>query len=154
MLVVAPLLAPAATHPRQSGAPLMMSAVQRAAMIFGWILIAFGLIGFLTAPDALTANSSRAAHLFGLFPINLIRSVLHLAWGIWGLAASQWRYSSRQFAQISGVVFIALAIYGIFSTSFLGLFPIGGNDVWLDAIIGVILGYFAITSRAEVVAER
>lgn len=132
----------------------MSSAVQRAAMVFGWILIAFGIIGFLSAPDAVTANSARAAHLFGVFPINLVRSVLHLSWGVWGLAASQWRYSARQFARVSGVVFIALTVYGIFSTSFAGLFPIGGNDIWLDAIIGVVLGYFGITSREEALAGR
>jgi hypothetical protein len=132
----------------------MSSAVQRVSMIFGWILIAFGILGFLSAPDALTANSARAAHLFGVFPINLVRSVLHLSWGVWGLAASQWRYSARRFARISGVVFIALTIYGIFSTSFAGFFPIGGNDIWLDAIIGVVLGYFGYTSREEALAGR
>ncbi|HEY9450203.1 MAG TPA: DUF4383 domain-containing protein [Gemmatimonadaceae bacterium] len=130
----------------------MTTSVQRAAMIFGWILIALGILGFVTSPDGMSPDPDTAARVFGIFPINIIRSVLHLTLGIWGLASSQWDYSSRQFARVGGVIFVALAIYGIFSPSFAGLFPIGGNDVWLDGIIGALLAYFGFTAPARATA--
>jgi hypothetical protein len=130
----------------------MTSTVQRASFVIGWILLALGIIGFLTSPSNTSANSATAAHLFGIFPVNIIHNVLHLTWGVWGIAASQWHYAARRYARISGVVYVLLAIYGLFSTSFLGFFPIGSNDVWLDAIIGIALGYFGFTAAEEVAA--
>lgn len=124
-----------------------MTTIQRAAFVLGWVLVALGIIGFVTSPSNMSRNSAEAAHIFGLFPVNIIHNVLHLTWGVWGIAASQWPSTARRFARISGVVYVLLAIYGIFSTSFLGLFPIGSNDVWLDATLGIVLGYFGYTAR-------
>lgn len=128
----------------------MTPTVQRVAFVVGWILIALGILGFVTGPDALAADSARAARIFGIFPVNIASNVLHLTWGVWGIAASQWHDSSRQYARISGVVYVALAILGLFSTSFLGLFPIGSNDIWLDALIGIALGWAGFTDHLYV----
>jgi hypothetical protein len=84
--------------------------------------------------------------------VNIILSVLHLTWGVWGLAASQWHYSSREFARISGVAYVILAIWGIVSPSFAGLFPTGSNNIWLHAIIGIALGYVGFTAREHAAA--
>ena len=128
----------------------MTSIVQRVSFIFGLILVALGILGFITSPSGMSASSDTAARVFRVFPVNLILSVLHLTWGVWGIAASQWHYSSREFARISGVVYIILAIWGIFSASFAGLFPTGGNNIWLDAIIGIVLGYYGFTAREQI----
>ena len=125
----------------------MTSNVQRASFIAGWILIALGILGFVSSPSGMADSSDSAPRIFGVFPVNIILSVLHLTWGVWGLAASQWHYSSREFARISAVVYAILAVWGIFSTSFAGLFPTGGNNIWLHAIIGVGLGYYGFTAR-------
>lgn len=130
----------------------MTSSVQRASFIFGWVLVALGLIGFVTSPAGMAASSDSAARVLGIFPVNIALSVLHLTWGVWALAASQWHYSSRRFARITGVIYVILAIWGVFSTSFAGFFPTGGSNIWLDAIIGLVLAYYGFTAREEAMA--
>ncbi|HEY9450394.1 MAG TPA: DUF4383 domain-containing protein [Gemmatimonadaceae bacterium] len=130
----------------------MQSHVQRASFICGWVLIALGILGFITSPEGMSPNPDTAAQLFRIFPVNIVLSVLHLTWGVFGLAASQWHYSSRNFARITGVVYVILAIWGIVAPTFAGLFPTGGNNIWLDAIIGIALGYFGFTAHEHAVA--
>ena len=130
----------------------MTSTVQRASFVGGWVLIALGLIGFVTSPGGMSPDPDTAARIFGLWPVNIILSVLHLTWGVFGLASSQWHFSSRNFARISGVVYVILAIWGIFAPTFAGLFPTGGNNIWLDAIIGIVLGYYGFAAREHAVA--
>jgi len=130
----------------------MTSTIQRVAFICGWFLIALGLLGFVISPGGMSADPDTAAHLFGLWPVNIVISVLHLTWGVFGLASSQWHRSARNFARITGVVYLILAIWGIIAPTFAGLFPVGGNNIWLDAIIGLALGYFGLTAREHAVA--
>ena len=130
----------------------MTSNVQRAAFICGWVLIALGLIGFLISPGGMSPNPDLDANVFGMWPVNIVLSVLHLTWGVFGLASSQWRPSARNFARITGVVYIILAIWGVIAPSFAGLFPVGGNNIWLDAIIGIVMGYFGFTAREHAMA--
>jgi hypothetical protein len=92
-----------------------------------------------------------AAHVFDIWPVNLVLSVLHLTWGVFGLASSQYHVSSRNFARITGVVYVLLAIWGIIAPTFIGLFPAGGNNIWLDAVIGIAMGYFGFTAREPAV---
>jgi hypothetical protein len=130
----------------------MTSTVQRASFICGWVLIALGLIGFLISPGGMSPDPAADASVFGIWPVNIVLSVLHLTWGVFGLASSQWHPSARNFARITGVVYVILAIWGIFAPSFAGLFPVGGNNIWLDAIIGIVLAYFGFTAREHAVA--
>jgi hypothetical protein len=131
----------------------MTSTVQRASFICGWVLIALGLVGFLISPGGLSPDPSADASIFGIWPVNIVLSVLHLTWGVFGLASSQWHHSARNFARITAVVYVIIAIWGIITPAFLGLFPVGGNNIWLDAIIGIAMGYFGFTAREHAVAE-
>lgn len=130
----------------------MTSSVQRASFICGWVLIALGIIGFLISPGGMSPEPGADAHILGIWPANIVLSVLHLTWGVFGLASSQWHHSARNFARITGVVYVILAIWGIFVPTFVGLFPAGGNNIWLDAIIGIVLGYFGFTAHEHAVA--
>ena len=130
----------------------MTSTVQRAAFICGWALIALGIIGFITSPAAMAADPEVAARIFGIWPVNIVINVLHLTWGVFGLASSQWHRSSRNYARITAIVYVVLAIWGIVVPTFVGLFPAGGNDIWLNALIGVVMGYFGFTAREYAVA--
>jgi hypothetical protein len=130
----------------------MTSTVQRASFICGLVLIALGLVGFLISPGGLSPDPSTAASIFGIWPVNIVLSVLHLTWGVFGLASSQWHRSARNFARITAVVYLIVAIWGVITPTFLGLFPAGGNNIWLDAIIAVAMGYFGFTAREHAVA--
>jgi hypothetical protein len=130
----------------------MTSTVQRAAFVCGWVLIALGLVGFLISPGGMSPDPNVAADVFWIWPVNIVLSVLHLTWGVFGLASSQWHRSARNFSRITAAVFVILAIWGIVTPAFVGLFPVGGNNIWLDAIIGIAMGYVGFTAREHAVA--
>src|SRR5690349_13805580 len=63
------------------------------ALIFGLVFLATGIAGFipglLTPHDAVEHQlriQQGAGDLLGLFPTNVLHNIVHLAFGVWGLA--------------------------------------------------------------------
>lgn len=124
-----------------------MTTVQRVAQIFGWGLLIVGVIGFIYSISSTEADPNMAPHIFGLFPTNLWHNIFHAVTGIWGIAASRSWDSSRTFCRVLGVIYIILVPLGFITPDFFGIMPIGGNDIWLHAIIGIPLAYFGFSAR-------
>jgi hypothetical protein len=125
-----------------------MSIVQRVAQIFGVVFILVALLGFLTpGGTSMEADVHEAPHLLGLFPVNLLPNLVHLAFGVWGLLASRTFSGAKTYAQVGGVAYLALAVLGLITPDTFGLIPIGGHDVWLHAVLGIALAYFGFTAR-------
>ena len=53
------------------------------------------------------------------------------------------------YAQIGGVIYLVLAICGYFVPSTFGLLPNGGNDIWLHAVLGLVLAGVGFTAGEE-----
>lgn len=129
------------------------------ALIFGIIYVLVGILGFIPAaiqsPPAHApqhiAVDSLYGYLIGLFPVNIVHSLIHLAVGIWGIYAYRSFGNSRSYARALAVIFGVLAIMGLIpllSTTF-GLAPLFGHDVWLHAITALIAAYFGWASAEE-----
>jgi hypothetical protein len=106
--------------------------VQRVAQIFGVVFILVGILGLVTG-----GMSMDTSMLLGLFPVNVLHNCVHIIFGIWGLAASRSNEGALTFCRIGGAIYILLAVLGLISPSGFGLIPIGGNDVWLHALLGI-----------------
>src|SRR5690606_4520580 len=89
-----------------------MSRVQRVAQIFGWVFILVAILGFITSGLSMEADPELAPHLLGLFPVNLLHTLVHLAFGVWGVAAARQWNSARSYCQIAGVAYLLLAGLG------------------------------------------
>ncbi|HUF65327.1 MAG TPA: DUF4383 domain-containing protein [Gemmatimonadaceae bacterium] len=120
-----------------------MTTVQRVAQIFGVIFLIIGIAGFFFS---VTMDE---AMLLGMFPVNVAHNVVHLLFGIWGLAAARSFAGAKSYAQITGVIYLVLAVLGLVDPTGFGLIPIGGNDIWLHAAIGIVLTYFGFTASAD-----
>ena len=120
-----------------------MTTVQRVAQIFGVIFLIIGIAGFFFS------MSMDEALLLGLFPINVAHNIVHLLFGLWGLAAARSFAGAKSYAQITGVLYLVLAVLGFVDPTGFGLIPIGGNDIWLHAAIGLVLSYVGFTARAD-----
>jgi hypothetical protein len=132
-----------------------MTTVQRVAQIFGIVFLLVALLGFFTSGTSMEADPARAPHLLGLFPVNLLHNFVHLAFGIWGLAASRSFGAATAYARIGGVIYLLLAILGFVAPSGFGLVPLGGHDIWLHAVLGITLAAVGFTSKdARVDARR
>lgn len=46
---------------------------------------------------------------------------------------------ARNFTRIAGVVYLVLAVVGLMSPNGFGFVPLGGNDIWLHAVLGVAM---------------
>ena len=68
-------------------------SIRTFALIYGLVFTAVGIAGFIpglvTPHDAAQhqlAIEQGAGDLFGLYPVNIVHNVVHLAFGVWGLA--------------------------------------------------------------------
>ena len=126
-----------------------MSTVQRVAQIYGWVFIAVAIWGFVVSGGSMEAEVNEAPKILGLFAVNVLHNLFHLAFGIWGLFAARSFSGARSYALIGGIVYLLLAILGPFAPSTFGLLPIGGNDIWLHAILALGLLAAAMTARGH-----
>lgn len=128
-----------------------MPATRLFAMLFGIVYLLVGIAGFIPPfvsappPDA-PSLAVGAGHglLFGLFPVNAIHSIIHLAVGVWGVVASRAFDAAKIFARGLAIVFGVLTVMGFFpvlNTTF-GLAPLHGHDIWLHALTAIAGAYF------------
>lgn len=121
--------------------------VKRVALVFGIVFLLIGVLGLLQ-PGGREMGAEPAPHvLLGLFPVNLLHNIVHLVFGIWGLAASRSFSGAKSYAQIGGVLYIVLAVVGFVAPTTFGFIPIGGNAIWLHAVLGLALAYFGFTAK-------
>jgi hypothetical protein len=124
------------------------------ALIFGIIYLLIGILGLI--PGLLTPLTTTgvtlnvlSGNLFGLFPVNILHTLIHLIVGIWGIVAYRTFSASRSYARTIGVIFIVLFIFGLIPglNVLFGLTPLNGADIWLHLLTGVIALYFGLTAR-------
>jgi len=127
----------------------MTTTVQKVAMVFGVVFLLVAILGFIAPGGMVMSPEAGSGMLLGMFPINLLHNVVHLLFGIWGLAASRSFSGAKSYAQIGGIIYIILAVCGWLVPAGFGLVPLGGNDVWLHALLGIVLAGAGFTAKAE-----
>jgi hypothetical protein len=132
--------------------------VRRFALIFGIIYLVVGIAGFVPQllrpppPDApQVAVGSLYGFLFGLFPVNVLHTIVHLLIGIWGVVAAKSLGAAVTYARSLAVIYGVLAILGLIpgANTIFGLIPIHGHDVWLHAGSALIAAYFGFAKKPE-----
>lgn len=127
------------------------------ALVFGAVFLLAGIAGFFPAPPPPGAPPLTIDHghglALGLFPINTLHNLVHVLFGILGVAASRGAIlAARQYFQIVAVSYALLVILGLLpatQTTF-GLIPLWGNDVWLHALLAAVAGYFGFAGGTPV----
>lgn len=119
------------------------------ARIFGVVFLLVGIAGFIpgvTQPHdhpRLAIEASSGMEL-GLFPVNVLHNLVHIAFGVWGLLAARSFPAARTYARAVAVIYALLAVLGLIpatNTTF-GLVPIYGHDIWLHALLAAVAAYF------------
>lgn len=134
----------------------MTTTVQKVAMVFGVGFIIAALAGFFaggTMNMSMDADPLTAPRALGLFPVNLLHNLVHLAFGIWGIMAARSFGAARSYAQVGGIIYLVLVVVGFLSPTGFGLVPLGGNDIWLHIFLAAVLLYFGFTARDHVTHE-
>ncbi|MGQ0816203.1 MAG: DUF4383 domain-containing protein [Gemmatimonadota bacterium] len=124
-----------------------MTTVQRVAQIFGVVFVLVAILGFVASGTSMEADPMSAPRLLGLFPVNVLHNVVHLAFGVWGLLAARTFGGAKAYATIAGGLYLVLAALGLVVPDTFGLIPIGGNDVWLHVLLGAVLLGVGVTAK-------
>jgi hypothetical protein len=133
-------------------------SVRDFAKIAGIAFVVIGLLGFIpgitqspppNAPDL--AVETAYGWLLGLFPVNILHNLVHLALGAWGLAAARAWDSARMYARGTAIIYAVLAVMGLvpgLDTMF-GLAPLFSHDVWLHVLLAVAAAYFGFMAPSR-----
>ena len=126
------------------------------ALVFGIVFLLVGIAGFIPQlvqefhpehPDLVLREN--AGQLFGLFPVNVLHNIVHILFGVWGLAASRGLSGAKLYARGVAIIYIVLTVAGFIPAlqTLFGLVPLYGNDIWLHALLGLIAAYFGWVHR-------
>jgi hypothetical protein len=128
------------------------TAIQKTALIVGVVFLVVGIAGFIpgltTDLHALHgAGIESEALLLGLFQVSILHNIVHLLFGVAGIATAMSAVASRNFLLWGGVVYLALFLYGLFVVGLddLNFVPVNWADNWLHlALAGgmIVLGVF------------
>src|SRR5438874_5928413 len=133
------------------------------ALVFGIAYLAAGLMGLVPAmlvPPPIDVPPTNFTllygYLLGLFPVNLLHSLVHLVIGAWGISAWSGRSSSISFARGLAILYGVLGVMGLLPllNTTLGMIPLYGNDVWLHGITAGVAAYFGWRQPAEMSERR
>lgn len=65
------------------------SMARTGALLFGAAFLLFGVLRlFVHNGMGMEADNETTGKLLGLFPVNLLHNIVHLAFGVWGIVAS------------------------------------------------------------------
>jgi hypothetical protein len=137
------------------------STIQAAAAVVGVVFLLVGILGFIpgiTTPyDGMEAAGHRShAELLGIFQVSILHNVVHLLFGVAGLAMARTASSARAYLIVGGAIYLVLWLYGLVidKTSEANFVPVNVADDWLHFVLGVgmvalgvVLGRTAITRR-------
>jgi arginine exporter protein ArgO len=129
-----------ASHSRTTTA---RTRVQQAALLVGAVFLLVGILGFIpgitTDYDTLKfAEHHSEAKLFGLFQVSVLHNIVHLLFGIAGIAMSRAAATARQFLIWGGAVYLLLWLYGLIidHDSAANFVPVNTADNWLHFVLG------------------
>ncbi|WP_240646073.1 DUF4383 domain-containing protein [Georgenia sp. SYP-B2076] len=116
--------------------------MQTAARVVGIVFLLVGILGFI--PGITTGNLQAAshmsdAHLLGIFQVSVLHNIVHLLFGIAGLAMSRTASAARTYLVGGGVIYLVLWLYGLVidQNSAANFVPVNTADNWLHFVLGI-----------------
>ena len=110
------------------------------ALAFGAVFVVVGLAGFLVSGGHPAVGTSGGA-LLGLFQVNVLHNVVHLAIGVAMIgAALRGDRAARTANRMFGVLYLVLFVAGLFLVKTgLNLVALNVSDNVLHLVLGVVL---------------
>ncbi len=119
-------------------------------LVVGILFLLLGILGFIPGLLSLPVSapllkfSMGYGYLFGLFPVNLLHNLIHLAIGAWGIIVYLREAGARLFARSLAIFLGIMAVFGLIPVTkmLFGLVPLFSHDIWLHALTAAIAAYF------------
>ncbi|MFI5894983.1 DUF4383 domain-containing protein [Actinoplanes sp. NPDC051513] len=137
------------TRSTASDAATVRSPVRTAALVVSIVFLLVGVLGFIpgvtTNYDSMTfAGHHSDAQLLGVFQVSVLHNIVHLLFGLAGLAIARTVSGARTYLIGGGAVYLILWLYGLVvgQASAANFVPLNSADDWLH--LGLGIGMIAI----------
>ena len=120
------------------------SPIQTVALLVGLVFLLVGILGFIPGitsnyDELKFAGHNSDAQLLGIFDTSILHNIVHLLFGVAGLALARTYDGARNYLIGGGVIYLALFLYG----AIWGADEGGANWIavnWADNVLHVALG--------------
>lgn len=139
-----------------AGRTMTRTPVQTAALAVGVVFLLVGILGFVpgitTNYDTMTfAGHESGALLLGNFEVSILHNIVHLLFGVAGVAMARTVGAARSYLIGGGIIYLVLWLYGLVidKDSSANFVPVNSADDWLHFVLGaamIALG-FLLTRR-------
>ena len=136
--------------------------VQKAAAVVGIVFLLVGVLGFIPGITSNYSSMSFASHhsdakLLGLFQVSVLHNLVHLVFGVAGLALARTISGARNYLVVGGIIYLVLFVYGLIvsENSMANFVPVNTADDILHLVLGlgmIALGVVLTRRRADRVA--
>ena len=133
------------------------SPLQTAALAVGAVFLLVGILGFIPGItsnyDTLSfAGNGSDAKLLGLFEVSILHNIVHLLFGVAGLAMAKNVKSATTYLIGGGVIYLVLTVYGflIDQNSSANIVPVNTADNWLHLLLGIGMIALGLPGRRAV----
>lgn len=120
--------------------------IQKAATAVGAVFLLVGVLGFIPGITSDYNQMSFAGHdsaamLLGVFQVSILHNLVHLLFGVAGLALARTVSGARSYLIYGGAVYLVLWIYGLVidRDSAANFVPVNNADNWLHFVLGVAM---------------
>lgn len=125
--------------------------LQKIATAVAAVFLLVGVLGFIPGitthyGDMKLAGHGSGAQLLGIFGVSVLHNVVHLLFGVAGLALARTWSGARAFLLGGGAIYLVLWLYGLLvgQDSAANFVPVDDADNWLHFALGlgmVALGF-------------
>ncbi len=140
------------------------SLVTTAAKVVGAVFLLVGILGFIPGITSNYSSLSFAGHmseakLLGIFQVSILHNIVHILFGIAGIAMAKRADSARTYLVGGGIIYLVLWIYGLLTSdqSSANFVPVNTADDWLHLVLGlgmIALGVVLSRRRVESTTTR
>ena len=134
--------------------------LQLASLLIGATFLLVGIAGFI---PGITTNygdlgfaNEDGAQLIGLFGVNVVHNLAHLALGVAGVALARSERTARTYLLGGGVVYLVLFVYGlaIDRSSGWNVAALNTADNWLHFVLALAMIGLGLALPLRAAAER
>ncbi|MCW2866230.1 MAG: hypothetical protein JWR20_418 [Marmoricola sp.] len=120
------------------------STARKVARAVGIVFLVVGVLGFVPGITSHYSDLSFAGHhsdakLLGIFQVSVLHNIVHLLFGVAGLALSRRADTAISYLIGGGVIYLVLWIYGLVIDKHSGanFVPVNSADDWLHLVLGL-----------------
>ena len=134
--------------------------VRKLAAAVGAVFLLVGILGFIPGVtqdfgDMTFAGHDSGAELLGIFQVSILHNIVHLLFGVAGLAMARATSTARTYLLVGGAIYLVLWVYGLIvgDTSSANFVPVTNADNWLHLLLGLGMIVLGLVGRRDTAAS-